>query len=470
LTSIVIIGLGVLAYIAYVLTPTGAPILANDSASYINFSIDRPIGYPFLLYLVKLIFGGYERAIDLHLFVYFFFVVFLCLIFTAEFKSLLLAIGLEFLLVVNPGPVRLADTIGSDSLAASLGIGYVGCMLLFSGHRGYKSFLALVAITTALALIRPINLLLFLPVLLAAFLFGGGLQGLRRWPAVFVTALGLIISTSATPAAFYFIHGSTETSSPLIRGLFGKIFFRPDVTSTTWNCPDEDFVKQTLAPVRDYIDRAPREFQPILELRYWSYLRFNVIIPTLMARHRFADESQTNEILKCYAWNYFTREPISLGTRIGTEYFRFMTNSTFLNPDTRQRYHDYIQKNPPNVPVAEGPVNLGVEPFSFFVPRAYPRTLSLGLSAFYFLSLLLFAVAVMHTAGWLFRGRTRPEIWLLIGLLGLGVQGKLWAYATIEAAQPRFIFPEWGPMCAMFMLALLTLPPFRHRADRKATP
>ena len=76
-----------------------------------------------------------------------------------------------------------------------------------------------------------------------------------------------------------------ETSSPLVRGVFEKTLFRPNLSSTSGNCPDEAFIRDVLVPVNDYIDQAPSEFRPTLEQRYSSYLRFQIIIPALMKTH-----------------------------------------------------------------------------------------------------------------------------------------------------------------------------------------
>jgi len=460
-----IVGLAAITFMAYVFIPTHLivhePLFAPDSDSYINFDPVRPFGYPVFLQIVKVVLGHYEAVVFVQLALYFLFVVFLCLAFAARFGSLIATLCLELLLVINPGPIGLAFVAVSDSLSTSLGMGYLGMVLLFSMYRNWPHLLSLVTMVTVLALVRPINLILFLPASICILYLARDLKaGPKLWPAVFAIFVGGLVSIEATPIALYFVRGSMETSSPLVRGMFEKTLFNPDISSATWHCPDEAYIRELLVPVNDYIDHAPAEFQPTLEQRYSSYLRFQVIIPALMRAHRFSDEKQTNAILLCYVTNYLKKFPVRYASQVIKEYGHLISNYTFFTSDKRQRYLEFIEDHPPVLPppTDEPPGVSAEDPLSSFkVMRSYPLLLSLAMSAFYIFSFLIFVVAALYSFISLLRRRTLRDNWFLLTVFALGVQSKLWATVAIEIALPRYIFPDWPGICVVNVLGVMTL-------------
>lgn len=459
-----IIGLAALAFTVYFCIPTHLvvhePLFTPDSDSYINFHPERPIGYPLFLHILKLTVGHYEAVIPVQLFLYFLFVVFLCIAFAARFGGLIGALSLELLLIINPGPIGLAFVVGSDSLSTSFGMGYMAIMLYFSKHRNWAFLLLLVTMVTILALVRPINLILFLPASICVLYFiRDSRVGPQRWSAILAISVGVLVSIEATPVVLYFIRGSMETSSPLVRGMFEKTLFRPNISSTSWNCPDEAFVRHVLAPVNDYIDHAPPEFRPTLEQRYSSYLRFQIIIPALMNAHSFSDATGTNAILSCYVTNYLKEFPARYVGQVLKEYGRLVTNYSFFTAAARQRYVAFIQEHPPILPVPNGAskVMTADQLSSFHVARSYPLLLTLAMSAFYILSFLIFVIAALYSLACLLRRRPMQDHWFLLTILALGVQSRLWATVAIEIALPRYIFPDWPGMCVVNLLGMMTL-------------
>ena len=51
--------------------------------------------------------------------------------------------------------------------------------------------------------------------------------------------------------------------------------------------PNSTFIRQSVLPLNNYIKNAPPEFRDLMRQSIGEYLRFGVIIPTLVERHRF---------------------------------------------------------------------------------------------------------------------------------------------------------------------------------------
>jgi hypothetical protein len=94
---------------------------------------------------------------------------------------------------------------------------------------------------------------------------------------------------------------------------------------------------------------------------------------------------------------------------------------------------------------------------AFEPPPARPRIITLALAGFQILAagISVIGVGILVVAAVLRKDVSRP--WLMIGVLGVSIQGMLIVTAIAEIALPRYIFCIWSLLCASVVLFLLKI-------------
>jgi hypothetical protein len=466
-------GIPAVAFLAYSCIPAHGALLGADGPEYMYFALSRPVGYPLFLSLVRMIFGTLTVIPHVQLSIYCAAAALLGISFFLLSGSLVLTTILELAVVSYPGPAQQSQHIGSDSLSSSLLILYAATLILVARSKQMWAFVGLVAVAVLAITIRPVNIALVPSLLLVIATFGELLPA-TRWAQAGIVIAGLVGGLGITPAVHTLVHGSATAASPLARDLFEKVMFIPSPADGQRTECDRDFIDPILAPVNRYLATAPAALRPLLELRYSDQLRFNVILPGLVKRHGYVSFTQADRILMCYAISRFIESPAPVLTQILREYWKLLTNWTYLTQRQRSDFQSFIETYPPVLPVSiEHPAEEydmrrraiaelgasvgnagGVEKteVAFDPPAARPQALTLALDTFQVgavgISIIGILAIVLNACGWPHVDRT----WLIIGLLGIAVQGTMIITATAEIALPRYMFPLWAPLCTIIML------------------
>jgi len=473
------------------------PYLIGDSASYILFDMERPIGYPVFIWIVKTVFGSYLAVLWAQLALFCVSAAVLGYAVLRLTGSLLPALALELMFIGYPGPIRLYDQIQSDSLATSVAAMFMAAVIFALRTRSIGSFVA-VCVTLAVAVtIRPINLVLVVPVLAVAWLSAGGerrpLLG-RGALAVAATVLGVL----ATPALHLAMHGSAASSSPLARGLIQKVMFSPDVVSSPSESCDAPFINQQMAPVVDHIEAAPSATTGWLLKRYGytEYLRWMVIIPGLMERHGVQTQHEVDPILLCYTLDAARRFPQAAATGIWEEYWNLIGNAPLVTASEKKEFDDYVAAHPPppitGYNIYQGSswlemrnkmIGAGINAdemdddlidvgFKFRSIKAYPSVLIIGLKLVQYGAWALSALAIVAV---MFGRVRRSEFGLplsVIAVAGLAYHLTVAGTAVVEMALPRYVFVVWPQITTIWIVAAVLvfdqmLKARRHYAPRR---
>jgi hypothetical protein len=467
-----------LAVVAYEYVPSPRPLLTPDGVEYLDFAINRPVGYPSFLLAVKALFGSFASIKEIQLLIY-------CLsagllAFGCYFisHSILVALLVAIAMVGYPGPVLLSKTIMADSLSASVLTLFTALVLLMAVRKNLASFL-LLAIVTGIALtIKPVNIALVPAALAMIAAFGKDLR-VPRWVQASIlvgaTACGLAI----TPAIHSIVSGRLPTQSGLAISMFQKVMFIPAFVKNTNGSCDERFINSILQPVDEYIDVAPRSLKPLLEMRYSNYLRYQVLAPGIAARNQYASGSESGRSFWCYIAARFAGAPIAftkyMVVQAVQEYWKLIGNWHFITAQQRTQYEEYVAQNPLPIPAAiawtkadlemrhrarsmlNGDDGLTSESdldlADFSAPPARSPMLIVPLKVFQVFGVIASWVGVALLGMHLLRIIKVDLIWLSIGVIGVALQGVLIVTSTVEIAEARYFSGVWGPVCATAVLA-----------------
>jgi hypothetical protein len=446
----------------YVLLPPASPLLTADSPGYMYFDPTRPIGYPAVLYLVRHLTGRYDAIRDVQIAVF-------CLSAAAAglavFRyagSLLAACVFESGALGYPGPMRLADQIISDSLSASAMLLFIAAVLHFAARPSLRRYVAVGLAVAAAITLRPVNVALVPPALVLPLICGWRLDA-SLWRAWLTAAVLVALGVAATPLANLAIHGNSEASSPLARGVFQKAIF----AEGSGGC-DADYIDGITGPVIRYLRGAPEEFRDFLRHHYSGYLRFQSIMPGLVQRHHLASLRQTDSILMCYSLARLRQDPGSFLRQTVHEYWNLVSNYTFITAARRASYLEFVKDHPPVVPASvtkpeeeyrmrrdaiadtigsglKGTVAFEEQETTFAPPQARSWLLIMLVDVLQVAAVgwatILCGVLVLRLAG-----RSVADEWAVLGVLSLALQLSLVITAIVEIALPRYVFPLWPLM------------------------
>lgn len=471
-----ILALAPLAFgIYYMVAPSTMPLVASDSPGYMYFNADRPIGYPVFLFVVKHLTGRYSSVPDVQIFIFCLATFLLGVVLHTYTKSLVLALTVEVGVLGHPGLLRFANSLMSDSLSGSVLVFFVVTLVHFLAKPSQMRLL-LVCVTVALAItLRPVNVAL-VPVIALIPLMYRSASGLPPRRAIVLIAAITALGLGVTPVANLLIHGSLDSSSPLARGLLQKAIFMdvrdPELESSS---PDAILIARAANPVNDYLRTVPADIRDFMRYRYSQVLRFGVILPGLDALHPDLSAGQIDRIMMRYTLWRFEHDPAALVRQILREYWNLIANYTFVTSAQQLRYVAFVRDHPPVMPTPsqnQAPqseparralADVGAEGMAVVdsvfdetsvsePPTARPYVLIIGLKTAQICSILL-SFSLLWPLWLRLRGVPVHGTWVLLGLIALTVQLQLAVTATVEMAQPRYLYPLWPLLWVILILA-----------------
>jgi hypothetical protein len=467
-----------LAFVAYQHVPSPRPLLTPDGVQYLDFAINRPVGYPSFLLAVKAIFGSFARIKEIQLLIYCLSAGLLAFGCYSVSRSILVALLVEIAMFGYPAPVLLSKMIGADSLSASVLSLFTALVLLTAVRKSLASFLLLLTVAGIALSIKPVNIALVPAALATIVAFGKDLR-VPRWVQAVIVVATTACGLAVTPAVHSILYGGRPSQSVLAYAMFQKVMFIPVfVKNTDGNC-DEGFVNSILQPVNDYVDAAPSSLKPVLEYRYSNYLIYQVLIPGIAARHQYVSGSESERSFSCYIAARFTGAPIAftkyLILQAVQEYWKLISNWHFITTQERAKYEEYVVQNPLPIPAAitwtkadlemrhrarnalNGHDGLtsesDLDQADFSAPPARSPMLIVPLMVFQVFGVIASLMGIAFLGMHLLRIIKVDLIWLSIGVIGVALQGVLIITSAVALAEARYFCEVWGLVCATAVLA-----------------
>lgn len=474
-----------LVAVFYILASSGDPLLNPDSPGYLFFDSDRPIGYPAFLFLVKQLTGGYLLVRPLQI------VLFCAAVFGVSI-SVSRATGSWFLPLIfqvgalgYPGPIHLANQIMSDSLSASAILLFIVALFGYARAPSVKRYLLVCLVFGGAITLRLDNVALLAPALILPLLMRPG----TSIAALSCVALGIAtaaVSWQATHIAKLALHGDAEPSMLVATSLLQKVIFTPPRAAIPSTTCDAAFIEEITAPMIAYMQGVPAEFADIMRFRYSSYVRYESILPGLVALHGLRSVHQVEGTVMCYTLARFRQDPGSVIAQTAHEYKNLISNYTFISPGRWAAYRTYLESHPPPLPprapkpaeqfemasaaiaAVGGPMMSRPEEFTttsatpFEPPQPRSPALILVLRTFQIAATVL-SVALVARLLTVWVWPIRDRRWIVLGLISLFIQLHLIIVAIAEIAQPRYLFPIWPALWLVTILTLWSLVEMRVR-------
>jgi hypothetical protein len=227
-------------------------------------------------------------------------------------------------------------------------------------------------------------------------------------------------------------------------------------------------------PLNDYIQNAPPEFRDLLLWSISEYLRFGVIIPTLLERHRLQHSGELDPILLNYTREYIRRDPLYFLGQIARDYVNLARNYTFMTRDQRERYQEFLKLNPPPLPalvpdqsdytkrlrpaaIAEMQSKSSylpgeAEKMKIEAPQARPMVLILAIDAIQVLAVIISLGSLLLLPIIAFKNRA-GSVWAIIGIASVVIQMNMVVIALSVLAEPRYMYPIWPLLWLVVVLA-----------------
>jgi hypothetical protein len=480
----VAVGIPALAFLVYLSLPAHGPLLTQDGPGYMYFEMHRSVGYPLFLAGVKAVFGDLRMVAELQLLIYCAATVALGLSIYFASGSLVLMTLLELGVLLYPGPAQMSQQILSDSLSASLIMLWAAALISVVDRKRTSSVVALSATTAAALSVRSGNLAL-VPAGFLAILAFGNLLSMPRLAQIAIFAAGVAGGFGITPAVHTAIYGDAHTPSSLAIAVFQKVMFIPPSRVSTGTACDQDLIDPLLAPVNSYLQTAPTVVRSVLELRYSAYLRYSVILPSLTKKLGGVSSGKIDDSIMCYTVARFSEAPGAVTVRIITEYWKLLTNWTYITQQERAAFYDFVAKHPPVIPtrvekpaeetglrrraIAELGGIAGIADTEAFIkdgmlgasdfeaPPARPRSMALALAAFQVVAAVISTIGIVAVGLAVCGFREADRNWAIIGVLGVAAQGIMIVTAIAEIALPRYVYPVWPLLCTVMALAAFAL-------------
>jgi hypothetical protein len=227
-------------------------------------------------------------------------------------------------------------------------------------------------------------------------------------------------------------------------------------------------------PLNDYIQNAPPEFRDLMRKSTSSYLRFGVIIPALVERHRVQRGEEIDPILLSYTREHIRRDPLYFLGQIAREYVNLARNYTFITRYEREKYQEFLELNPPPLPalvpdrsnytmrllpaaIAEMHITSSYAPseaeeMKIEAPQARPMVLILAINAIQVLAVAISLGTLLLLPILAFKKQI-GSVWANIGIASIMIQINMMATALGEIALPRYMYPIWPLLWLVLVLA-----------------
>lgn len=448
--------------------------LRGDSAEYLYFDRSRSVGYPAFIELVRLATGRVALGVPIQMTV---------------LAASLLTLGISFYrltgrpawaiiftaaLALQPGMWFASAFLMTEALSTALVALWAAWLLRMARAPSTSDVLVLTIIAGVATLVRPPLVALFAANALLAM---GSLCGRERWRALTIMGAGLFFSWAATPAAQWFVHGTSNTTSPFARGVLQHTLYCE--IGATPHSPDSAFVEQVSGPVRRYIATAPLDVREQLRREYSTPLRFGLIIPALGRQHGVDRRSAVDPYLQPIASERVAANPFCYVSSVLGEYARMAVFDTDPSAEEGRRVRSFAAAHPPielaQLPVLAGDeqlarrsgIEVGNKPSGLNPPRYHLNVVAkvpfIALLPFR----LIFGAATLIGVFALFaRGKAdQPEL-APMAAMGAAFHGVLLITAIVEIGFFRYLVPLWPLVCALIALGLITI--FSRKAPTRA--
>jgi hypothetical protein len=461
---------GLAATVVYLKISPGS-LLTGDSPGYIFFDPGRPVGYPLFLAAVKFLTSGYEHVATVQIIMLGVSSVVVASVVSYTTGRWLMALVLEIGFLIYPAPFMSANLIMSDALSMTLCLMFIASLFWLGASPSLRRYLLLCLIVLLGIAVRPVNIAMVPAALAAGVYFNGLKSAIRSSASILVTT---ILGICVTPTTNYLLHGTPESFSPLARGLFAKaIFGMPPETSATDDA-DLAFIRQSVLPLNNYIQNAPPEFRDLMRVSIDQYLRFRVIIPTLVERHRLRRGEEADPILLRYTREHIRHDPLYFIGQIARDYVNLARNYTFITRYERENYQEFLDHNPPPLPpvvpdrtdytmhlipaaVAELHIKSSFAPgeaegLKIEAPQARRMALILAIDTIQVLAVAFSLGSLLLVPVLAFKNRV-GSAWAIIAIISVMIQMNMVATALGEIALPRYMYPIWPLLWLVLVLA-----------------
>jgi hypothetical protein len=454
---------------AVYLAMPAAPKLAPDSPGYMYFDAGRPVGYPLFLAALKGLTGSFALVRPVQIVLLAASTAAAAHAFYLLTKRWVLALVFELGALLYPAPFKFADKILTDSYSSALNLFFFAAVLWFAARPSLRRF-ALACLLIAISLpVRPVNIGLVPVAALAALAFLPGMGPKLR--SFGLLAAAVVFGLGLTPAVNLHLHGSAATYTPLSRGLLSKTVFIPRTLAPDAP-PEQRFLAETITPVADYFQTIPANCSDLARPFLANYMRFNVIIPTLVNRNGLSRGELADPIFRTYVGGVIADHKAEFAAASAHDYALLASNSTFIDRARYEACSAWFGQHPPPLPAAvaeqddyslvmvpraatetgEGGIEneQGANVQALGLPKPRPWLFILGIDAIQIAAVALSLAAALFSPALAFR---RFDIRIvMLCLAGVLIQFNLLATAIGEIAQPRYVYPIWPFLWLTFVL------------------
>lgn len=477
LSTISLLGLGIAAW-----STRGIGALRSDTGSYFSLDPARSVGYPAFLELVRLVTGNVGWAVQLQMVLLAGSLFALGWSFHTFARRPAWSAAFQIALFASLEMWRNSAVLITEAVATACVALWCAQLLRMTKRSSLTGFGLLAALSAFATMVRPSLIVLFMAT--AAFVLVT-VRGRTRLLAMLMIAAGVIVALGATPAADFFVNGSATTTSPLARGILQHTLFCSPGRAPTDS--DAAFVEDSAAPVRRYIETAPRDIQPILKRAYSARLRFGLIIPVIGRRHHLDGDWQTDPIISRIAFERLEANPACYVRSVAQAYLRMMTYETSRTPSEARQIQHFVAAHPmiavpiqPLLPEDQSETLRAAAELHVPVPpdsdRALPRKLGeKSPLALLVPARLLYtgaaALGLLSIAGLALRRRipgVRRANLGAMAAMGIALHGILFITAIVELGVARYTVPLWPIVCTMVAMAAFMI--VRVSSNRRAAP
>lgn len=443
--------------------------LRGDSAEYLYFDPSRTVGYPLFLSLVRFLTGKVALAVPLQILILGGSLLFLAWSFHQLVRRPYASLSFLAFLLLQAGMWFAAAFLMTEALSTALVACWCGQLLRIIKAPQLRGTAILVAVSLAATMVRPSLVALFFGSILFILL---GLEKRVRISALLFAVLAFLCSWAATPLAQLVVHGSAKTTSPLARGVLQhSLYCTP---SNPNGDADFNFVEQSAAPVRRYIDAAPSAMHEQFRRAYSTPLRFGLIIPVLGRRHGILVRSGVDPFLAPIAAARIKANPPCYVQSAVNEYLRLAAFDTDPTSEDAARINYYMKSHPApeltQYPVLPGdrqmammaakevngrPSGLTPPVWNMKVVGDVPLLALLPMRLVYVFASLAGLLWIMFLIARPRLSKAQRQLLPATAALGIAFHGALVITAIVEIGFYRYLMPLWPMVCTLVFLAVL---------------
>ncbi len=273
---------GLFYAIFYLLYPADFPLLMPDSASYIEMSGTRNIGYP--IFLSTCLGLGLRLTDVVWIQVAFFSVslIFLCIQLCRAMGAILPAFVIGLLCAINPELNKFAFSILTETIFVSLTMIYLGILVRVLQNRSPYQLACLSTVAGLAYAVRPVGAAIITAALIVAFflwLSSGRRHGLAHAAAL----LPLAITVGAESMLHQSIHGSRQHSLAGLHAFAKAGLVEAQVPKGIAGYEAgqilHDALEQDLENVRELIASAPTSYTArYLTVQYETFIQYRFAV------------------------------------------------------------------------------------------------------------------------------------------------------------------------------------------------